>query len=220
MDTPDDAAISHLIPSVQLTGSREEKLRKLDTLLHHLLHLRDVHAGGAASHASLVGTYGSTCGIWRPFAAGVVTGAVIAALLLVPSMAHATPSTTFWAPSTASCQARGVPHVTYDTYFWKGPPAGSQGAPGYPVDTGLTAGILPFNRLQAEAGFDLLLPSPEPLFLNAKLCTPESSLFAGSPGISLGFYNVGFRKDVTNYNVLHLMAQKGVGLRVVHLFRG
>jgi hypothetical protein len=68
----------------------------------------------------------------------------------------------------------------------------------------------PFKKLQAEAGFDVLLPSPEPLFVNAKLCTPESSLFAGSPGISVGFYNVGFKQDVTNYNVLHVMAQKSL----------
>ena len=132
------------------------------------------------------------------------------ALVLIPVAAHATPSTTYWAPSTASCQARGVPHVTYDTYFWKGPPAGSQGSPGYPIDTGLTTGFLPFNKVQGEVGFDLLLPSPNPLFLNVKLCTPESSLFKGSPGISFGIYNWGFKDDVTNYNVLHLMFQKAL----------
>jgi len=139
-----------------------------------------------------------------------IARACTALIVMVPAVAHATPSTTFWAPSTASCQARGVPHVTYDTYFWKGPAVGSQGAPGYPIDTGLTAGLLPFKKLQAEAGFDVLLPSPEPLFVNAKLCTPESSLFAGSPGISFGFYNVGFKQDVTNYDVLHVMAQKSL----------
>lgn len=37
------------------------------------------------------------------------------ALALTPAIGHATPSTTFWALSTASCQARAVPHVTYDT---------------------------------------------------------------------------------------------------------
>jgi hypothetical protein len=139
--------------------------------------------------------------------------AAVAVVALIPALAHGTPSTTYWAPSTASCQARGVPHVTYDTYFWKGPPVGSQGAPGYPIDTGLTAGVLPFNKLQAEAGFDILLPSPQPLFLNAKLCTPESSLFAGSPGISFGFYNLGFKKDVTNYNVIASDASKGIADR-------
>jgi hypothetical protein len=44
-----------------------------------------------------------------------------ATLALVPSLVRATPSTTYGAPSTANCQAFGVPHVTYDTYFGKGP---------------------------------------------------------------------------------------------------
>jgi hypothetical protein len=134
----------------------------------------------------------------------------MAGIGLVPSFALATPSTTYWAPSTASCQARGVPHVTYDTYFGKGPAAGSQGAPNYPIDTGLTIGFLPFERLQGEVGFDLLLPTQDPFLVNAKLCVPESGLFAGAPGISVGIYNVGFKKDVTDYNVLHFMLQKSI----------
>jgi hypothetical protein len=130
--------------------------------------------------------------------------------VLVHVTALATPTTTYWAPSTATCQASGVPHVTYDTYFWKGPAAGSAGAKNYPIDTGLTVGFLPFDKLQGEVGFDVLLPSPDPFYLNFKLCRPESSLFGGSPGISFGMYNIGFKDDVTNYNVLHLMFQKSL----------
>ena len=137
----------------------------------------------------------------------VLVGAGIAA---VPTIASATPSSTFWAPSTASCQAWGVPHVTYDTYFWKGPPAGAAGAKNYPIDTGLTVGFLPFDKLQGEVGFDLLLPSQDPFFLNAKLCTPEGFLFGGSPAIGGGIYNVGFKSDVTDFNVLYLMLQKSL----------
>ncbi len=132
------------------------------------------------------------------------------AVALVPVAAAATPSTSYWAPSTASCQAWGLPHVTYDTYFAKGPSAGSAGARNYPIDTGLTMGILPFKQVQAEAGFDVLLPTQDPVFLNFKLCTPESSLFGGSPALSVGIYNVGFRKDVTDYDVIHVMAQKAI----------
>ena len=135
---------------------------------------------------------------------------VAAATGACSTAAYATPSTTFWAPSTASCQATGVPHITYDTYFWKGPVAGTAGAKNYPIDTGLTVGFLPFDRLQGEAGFDLLLPSENPLLLNAKLCTPESSLFSGSPGIGVGIYNAGFKDDVTDFNVLYLMFQKAL----------
>ena len=135
---------------------------------------------------------------------------VAAGIAAAPAIASATPSTTFWAPSTASCQARGVPHVTYDTYFWKGPVAGAAGAKNYPIDTGLTVGFLPFDKLQGEVGFDLFLPSEDPFFLNAKLCTPEGSLFGGSPAIGGGIYYVGFKEDVTDFNVLYLMLQKSL----------
>jgi hypothetical protein len=131
---------------------------------------------------------------------------------MTPLMASATPSSTYWAPSVATCQAKYVPHVTYDTYYGKGTPPPGAGAPAYPIDTGLTMGILPWNKVQAEAGFDVLLPSSKPVFffLNAKLCTPESSLFKGSPAISAGIYDLGFHAGVTNYTVVHLMFQKSL----------
>ena len=145
---------------------------------------------------------------WR----GVIKSLAIAVagIAFVPTPAVATPSTTYWAPSVATCQAKYVPHITYDTYYGKGTPPPGAGAATYPIDTGLTMGVLPWDKVQAEVGYDLLLPSADPifLFLNAKVCTPESSLFKGSPGISVGIYNVGFHKDVTDYNVLHLMFQK------------
>jgi len=134
----------------------------------------------------------------------------VASIALVPTAAFATPSTTYWAPSVATCQGKYVPHITYDTYYGKGIPPPNAGAPAYPIDTGLTMGILPWDKFQAEVGYDVLLPSSDPVFffLNAKLCTPESSLFKGSPAISVGIYNVGFKKDITDYNVVHLMFQK------------
>lgn len=125
-------------------------------------------------------------------------------------VAFATPSSTFWAPSTASCQAWKTPHVTYDSYFAKGPTVGKDHSPGYPTDTGLTIGLSPSNRVQAEFGFDLLYPTSDPLVLNGKLCTPESSLFEGTPGIGLGVYNVGLKKDVTDYNVAYFVVQKTI----------
>lgn len=135
--------------------------------------------------------------------------------LLFPMVALATPSTTYWAPSTALCQAWAVPHLTYDTYFTKGA--------GYPVDAGITSGFLPFDKIQGEAGFDLLYPSQEPLYFNGKLCTPESSMFHGSPALSFGIYNVGTKADMTDYNVFHVMAQKSLpfgGYLAAGLYRG
>lgn len=42
---PDEARISHFIPSVELKGSRAEKLATLDTLIRHLETLRRSLAG-------------------------------------------------------------------------------------------------------------------------------------------------------------------------------
>ena len=45
-----------------------------------------------------------------------------------------------------------APHVTYDTYFGKGPAAGSAGAPNYPIDTGLTMGSCPRASCRRKSG--------------------------------------------------------------------
>jgi hypothetical protein len=188
----------------RLTGTDDDIVQQLDDMIASLIAFRNaVSTAAVRSPRRRKGPTG------RRVKASTVAAAALL-LVLAPAPAQATPTTTFWAPSTASCQARGVPHVTYDTYFWKGPGAGGAGAPNYPIDTGLTIGVLPSDKLQGEVGFDLLLPSQDPIYLNAKLCTPESSLFRGSPGISFGIYNVGFEEDVTDYNVLHLMFQKAL----------
>jgi hypothetical protein len=136
----------------------------------------------------------------------------VAGIACAPALAMATPSTTYWAPSVATCQAKYVPHVTYDTYYGKGTPPPGAGAPTYPIDTGLTMGVLPWDKVQAEVGYDVLLPSANPVaaFLNGKVCTPESSLFKGSPAIGAGIYNAGFHKDITGYNALYLAFQKSL----------
>lgn len=126
----------------------------------------------------------------------------LAALVAYPAAARATPSTNFWAPSTHAIQGYGVLHPTYDTYFGTGAL--------YPVDLGLTMGVLPSKNFQAEVGFDLFYPtgSPDgpldaPLLLNAKCGQPEGAWFEGSPGWSAGIYNLGFEDDVTDYNILY-----------------
>ncbi len=131
--------------------------------------------------------------IFRSLAAGC---------LLLSSLAVATPSSTYWAPSTANCQAWAVPHITYDNYFGK--------SAAYPNDVGLTVGFLPWEKIQGEAGFDALYPSQNPLYLNGKLCTPESTLFSNSPALSVGIYDIGTQSDVTNYNVGYVMLQKSL----------
>lgn len=79
-----DAAISHFIPSVELTGSRGEKLRKLDTLIVYLEQLRRSLARDPtkAARNSREGVHPA----WGWFTAGVVVGAV--AVLLFFAIGH------------------------------------------------------------------------------------------------------------------------------------
>jgi hypothetical protein len=141
---------------------------------------------------------------------GLRTLGMLAVGLLLPSAALATPSTTFWTTAIASCQAAGVPHITYDTYFGKGVAPPGSGSPTYPIDTGITVGVIPSNKVQAEVGYDVFLPSSDPVwvFANAKLCIPEKAMGGGSPGISFGMYNMGFKKGVTDYNIFNVVVQK------------
>lgn len=135
------------------------------------------------------------------------TTRLAAAVLAIAAGARAgaTPSTVVWTPATTYSQPYLVPHLTYDSYF------GEPGA--YPITTGLTVGVLPFEKLQGEIGFDLLYPAKgrSALLLNAKLTLPEGTLGAWSPGLSLGIMGLGFQKDVTDYNMLHASLGKGVG---------
>jgi hypothetical protein len=124
------------------------------------------------------------------------------ALSAVAPFAHATPSTTYWAPSTPYVQPFHVLHVTYDTYF--------NARAGYPIDTGLTLGILPWKGFQSEVGFDLFYPSVAggdpidvPLVLSAKVGAPEDTYFKGQPAWSFGIFGAGLKKHFNDQNALY-----------------
>jgi len=143
----------------------------------------------------------------RWFAAGAVFWLLLFVLALLTRTAHATPSSTFWAPATPYVQPFGVLHVTYDTYF------GRQAS--YPIDTGLTIGVLPGQKVQAEVGFDLLYSTVSgtegvkaPFVINGKIGAPEDVYFHGQPAWSFGIYGIGFEEDVTDANALHFMLGK------------
>ena len=143
----------------------------------------------------------------RWIAFGIILWLVLFALALWASRAHATPSSTFWAPSTPYVQPYGVLHVTYDTYF------GSRAI--YPIDTGLAMGVFPGQKLQAEVGFDLFYSTiangegvKAPFVLNGKVGAPEDVYFKGQPGWSVGIAGVGFEENVNDANMLYLMLGK------------
>ena len=122
--------------------------------------------------------------------------------LAATGVAMATPSTQIWIPST-DIQAYKTFHLGIDNYF-RASGKGSFGDTSVRdpniMDIGPVVGILPFEKIQAEVGFDYLVLAGEPndshpFSGNFKLGTPEDSIFKFSPAIAVGMYNVG----PTNY---------------------
>ena len=112
-------------------------------------------------------------------------------------VAMATPSTQIWIPST-DVQAFKTLHLGLDNYL-RTSNGGAETRPNV-YDLGITAGILPFEKVQAEIGIDYLVNGVSgydnhPLYFNAKLGTPEGALFTQSPALAVGGYNIGTNSD-------------------------
>jgi hypothetical protein len=130
-------------------------------------------------------------------------------LLFLNGVAFGTPSTTYWTPATTDIQPFGVLHIGVDNYFTVFQKA-RDGGSAFGTDVGLTVGVLPFEKLQLEVGIDYIEPTDHPVSFNAKLGTPENSLFSGSPALNLGIFNVGTKKDVTNQNIVYALVGKTI----------
>lgn len=132
------------------------------------------------------------------------------ALCAFPLAAGATPSTQIWIPST-DVQKYDTFHLNYDTYIsarketngtWKAPLS----------VIGPTMGVFTSEKLQAEAGFDLMrsgtAADANPLYLHAKLAAPEGKLFKDSPAFAFGGYNFGTKKNVTDQDIVYALAAR------------
>ena len=121
--------------------------------------------------------------------------------------ALATPSTQIWIPST-DIQPFKTFHLGIDNYFRASGVAKSAPSPGATrdanvMDIGPVVGVLPFEKLQMEVGFDYLVIANDPndnhpWSGNFKIGTPEDSLFKFSPAIAVGMYNIGPSQPSTN----------------------
>ncbi|MDA8430257.1 MAG: hypothetical protein M0T70_13470 [Geobacteraceae bacterium] len=131
---------------------------------------------------------------------GRILAAAGLAVTLACGTALATPSTQIWIPST-DIQPYKVFHLNIDGYFRasgvpKSPPTAAATRDANVYDIGPTVGILPFEKLQAEIGFDYYSNANEPndnhpVSGNFKIGTPEDSLFKYSPALAAGMYNIG-----------------------------
>lgn len=137
-------------------------------------------------------------------------------MMAAAGTAMATPSTQIWIPST-DVQAYKTLHLGIDNYIRS---SKDGGFPNF-YDIGLTAGVLPFEKLQAEIGIDYLdggqagiagsfneAADKSPIYFNAKVGTPEESLFKFSPAIAVGTYNMGTKLGLTTQNIVYGLAAK------------
>ncbi len=142
----------------------------------------------------------------------VTMGAGLAGLSLSGPV-YATPSTHIWGPST-DIQPFKVVHLTHDVYIPTGKDVNDAHV-ATAINEGLEVGVLPFQKLNLEVGFDVIAVGNQadahPMYYNAKLGTPEDSLFKGLPALAVGSYLIGGKKDVTDYNVVYGKAAKTFG---------
>lgn len=132
----------------------------------------------------------------------LVIPTLLLTLALSTGAAQATSSSTMWTPMTLDIQSYGVLHWGVDNYFTVFREA-DDGAGDFPTDAGLTVGILPFEKFQMEIGVDVLEPSDNSIFFNAKIGAPEGALFSGAPALQVGIVNAGTKQDVTDYNIVY-----------------
>jgi len=133
--------------------------------------------------------------------------------LALAGVANATPSTQIWIPST-DIQAYKTLHLGIDDYIRV--KADTATGAYWPIvyDAGLTVGVLPYEKVQMEIGIDYIRGlgtayDNRPVFFNAKLGTPEGSLFKGSPALAVGAYNLGVSKK-TNLALGYALAAKTI----------
>jgi len=140
----------------------------------------------------------------------IATTLLLIALLV--SSAGSTPSTHIWGPST-DIQPYLKWHITGDIYLPTETQTGGTLIP--PVSNlGLTVGILPFERIGCEVGFDhkggLGNLDRKPVYYNLKLGVPETALVSWSPAIACGGYDFGTEADLTDFNLLYLKVAKTI----------
>jgi len=150
----------------------------------------------------------------------IVLASIASALtLLAATAAMATPSTQIWIPST-DVQDFKTGHLNIDSYVRTSHSTTGTTGPNT-IDLGPTFGVLPFEKLKMEVGFDAIYNGTDfdnhPFYFHTKLGTPEDSLFKYSPALAVGIYNVGTNWDKksavrTDQDVSYALAAKTLPL--------
>jgi hypothetical protein len=113
---------------------------------------------------------------------------------------YSTPSTQIWNPST-DVQTYKTFHFGIDNYFSIFKNSTKSYALG--TDVGLTYGLIK----NLEVGIDLVEPIASPVYFNVKYGVVEKDLL---PAMAVGIFNVGTKKDVTDYNIIYCVIAKSL----------
>ncbi|MDD4879599.1 MAG: hypothetical protein PHR22_04000 [Candidatus Omnitrophica bacterium] len=143
-------------------------------------------------------------------------------LLIAPADCFATATTHIWAPST-DVQPYGVIHITpADVYIPVGKDSSENRVPTI-TNSGLTVGVLPFERFNIEAGFDYKTGYGDldnyPMYFNAKGGIPEGAFGEWFPALAVGAYDIGTKTDKTNFNLIYGKAAKTFKIKDLDLGR-
>lgn len=125
------------------------------------------------------------------------------------STIEATQTSLFWTNCTTQVLPTGRGQFDLYDYFtvWNKRHHNQFQAP----DVGLELGVLSWNYVQVEAGFDFLGGTDDPLLFNVKAAVQEDVLFCGAPSFSFSAFDFGtrYRGDhKTNFNTLGFVVGK------------
>jgi hypothetical protein len=137
---------------------------------------------------------------------------ILIVFIIKNEFSYSTPSTQIWIPSTDFQKWKSM-HLGLDNYIRTSKIEGVRGAGMF--DVGLTTGLLPFDKFQGEIGIDYLSMGDShyddhPIYFNAKIGFPEGAVFKGSPALAIGGYNIGLKKNLTDYNIIYGLIAKTI----------
>jgi hypothetical protein len=146
---------------------------------------------------------------------------LISGCFLMVTACYATASTHIWSPST-DVQPYKKWHLTSD--FYVPTENNSDGTRANTItNLGLTVGVLPFEKLNAEVGFDHKSGygslDDYPWYFNTKVGIPENAYGKFFPALAVGIYDIGIKNDKTDYNILYGKAGKTFSIDNVSLGR-
>lgn len=78
----------------------------------------------------------------------------------------------------------------------------------FPLDIGLSLGLLSWHDWKVEVGIDLVEPTNHPWFFNGKIGIVEDKLFKNAPSFSFSAYGFGTEPGVTNFNIIDAVIGK------------